>query len=140
MDDEEIKVMELLDKLDNDISNLEIALEPITAAGIKDYVKDQTSIDQAKILISLSYVLNSTVFCTLKLTDSFSPDHPVLQDISSLQAYFQKIKHAEELAVGRQTQLDKAAASRFIKHALSGNDRIDSERENMKRKLNDTNF
>jgi len=41
-----------------------------------------------------------------------------------MKQYFEKIKTAESAGMGPRTKLDRAAASRFIKHALVSNDTV----------------
>ena len=50
-----------------------------------------------------------------------------MKEIKRVQQYFNKVKTAEESGMKRDMTLDKAAANRFIKHALAGNQKHDLE-------------
>ena len=72
---------------------------------------------------------------TLKLNNVNAKDHPIYRELARTKHYFEKVKRAEERGSaqnGHQGQknlsLDRVAAGRFVKHALSGNDKHDRER------------
>ncbi|KAK9382568.1 uncharacterized protein V2V93DRAFT_317915, partial [Kockiozyma suomiensis] len=118
--------------LDSEMTLLESSISHLTKDGLAAFIADLPPMDKAKACMTLLYALNSSIFSALKVSDSFTPDHPVMSDIRRVQTYMKKVKHAEELLAGRQMQLDKPAAGRFIKHALSGNDAYDEERAQKK--------
>ena len=45
-----------------------------------------------------------------------------------MKQYFEKIKTVESAGLKPSSNLDKGAAGRFVKHALSGNEKYDRER------------
>lgn len=55
----------------------------------------------------------------LRLHGVNAKEHPIFRELSRVKQYFEKIKNAEAGDAKRTaTSLDKAAAGRFIKHAL----------------------
>ena len=47
-------------------------------------------------------------------------EHAVFRELARVRQYFDKVKAAESAASKPTQQVDKAAAGRFIKHALVG--------------------
>lgn len=60
----------------------------------------------------------------LRLHGTSAKDHPVFRELTRVKQYFQKIEGVKSRDEGRTSKLDKAAANRFIKHAL-----VSSKRE-----------
>ncbi|KAK7207215.1 hypothetical protein BZA70DRAFT_270739 [Myxozyma melibiosi] len=116
--------------LEAEIEKLESSISHVTKDGLAKYSANLPPLDRAKACMTLLYALNSSIFSALKVGEEFSSDHPVMSDIRRIQTYMKKVKNTEEIIAGRQLQVDKEAAGRFIKHALSGNDAYDEEREN----------
>ena len=56
----------------------------------------------------------------LRLNGVNAKEHPVFRELTRVKQYFEKIKAAETVSDKSRpnTQLNKAAANRFIKHAL----------------------
>ncbi|ODQ68077.1 C1D-domain-containing protein [Nadsonia fulvescens var. elongata DSM 6958] len=84
-------------------------------------------IDQAKCNSSIAYALNSLLFAYLKSVGQDTKDHAIMQELSRVKSYMGKIKSAENKSQGPATVIDKEAASRVVKHALSGNSKIDAK-------------
>ncbi len=62
----------------------------------------------------------------LRLNGVNAKEHPVFRELTRVKQYFEKIKRAESVGTNKgSTALDKAAAGRFIKHALAGNEPYD---------------
>ncbi|KAK9451719.1 uncharacterized protein V1518DRAFT_29867 [Limtongia smithiae] len=124
----------LISEFDTSMDLLESCLAPVKFNNIISFTENMTPIDKAKTYVALLYALNSSIFSALKLDDLFTDTHPVMTDIKRVQTYMAKVKHAEELVAGRQLQLDRSAAGRFIKHALSGNETYDEQRNKKRTK------
>lgn len=60
----------------------------------------------------------------LRLNGINSKEHPVFRELTRVKQYFEKIKAAESAGTRQNVTLDKAAAGRFIKHALVGRKRF----------------
>lgn len=66
----------------------------------------------------------------LSLNGVNAKEHAVFSELSRVKQYFAKVKEAESGGIQEKpnAKLDGAAANRFIKHALAGNDRFDRDR------------
>ncbi|KAK9355917.1 hypothetical protein V1523DRAFT_431199 [Lipomyces doorenjongii] len=124
----------LIENLEKEMGELECSLKPIIENGVAEYANDMAPIDKAKAYLLALYALNSTIYSTLKIGEINTTDHQIMIDIRRVQTYMAKIKNAEELFAGRQLQLDRQAAGRFIKHALAGNEAYDESRARKKAK------
>ncbi|KAK9491704.1 hypothetical protein V1508DRAFT_373268 [Lipomyces doorenjongii] len=124
----------LIENLEKEMGELECSLKPIIENGVAEYANDMAPIDKAKAYLLALYALNSTIYSTLKIGEINTKDHQIMIDIRRVQTYMAKIKNAEELFAGRQLQLDRQAAGRFIKHALAGNEAYDESRARKKAK------
>ena len=54
----------------------------------------------------------------LRLQGVNAREHPVFRELTRVKQYFEKMKNAESVVANPRTKLDKAAAGRYIKHAL----------------------
>lgn len=54
----------------------------------------------------------------LRLNGVNAKEHPIFRELTRVKQYFSKVNSAESSGSRRNTQLDKAAAGRFIKHGL----------------------
>lgn len=64
----------------------------------------------------MKYFANETAY--LRLNGVNAKEHPVFRELTRVKQYFEKIKAAEGVVDKPTVKLDKAAAGRFIKHAL----------------------
>ncbi|KAK9476762.1 hypothetical protein V1514DRAFT_335879 [Lipomyces japonicus] len=118
----------LVTQLNEDIDELQRNLRDITDIGLGDATSDMNAIDKSKTYMLALYALNSSLFAALRLAGIDTTNHPIMEDIRRVQVNMAKIKNAEEVQAGRLLQVDREAAGRFIKHALSGNDSYDDEK------------
>jgi exosome complex protein LRP1 len=141
------ELLSLLEDLEDNIDDLEESLEPLLAAALSATTKKLPLLDRAKLYTLLVYSIESLLFCTISLTSIqyharlTSPaylrlngvqakEHAVFQELTRVKQYFQKIKQAEDgqNPTRPAVSLNKQATGRFIKQALAGNDRYDTER------------
>ncbi|GLI77167.1 hypothetical protein PoHVEF18_005452 [Penicillium ochrochloron] len=123
-------LLPLLEQLDDDVDDLEDALQPLLGSSLNKMSKNMPIFDKAKIHVLTTYALESLIFSYLRLQGVDALQHPVYREITRVKQYFTKMKALEEPEEPEQRTmvLDKAAAGRFIKHGLAGNDKIDLER------------
>ena len=58
----------------------------------------------------------------LRLNGVNAKEHPVFRELTRVKQYFEKIKNVDSVDMSKRSMaVDKAAAGRFIKHALAGN-------------------
>ncbi|MCJ1358812.1 MAG: hypothetical protein MMC33_008812 [Icmadophila ericetorum] len=93
---ESINIEKSMEQLDDTVDDLEEALLPILNGSMSD---------------AAAY---------LRLNGVEAKEHPVFRELVRVKEYFEKIKKVEDEESKRvKLSLDKAAASRFIKHALA---------------------
>ncbi|RAK76689.1 Sas10/Utp3/C1D family protein [Aspergillus fijiensis CBS 313.89] len=122
-------LLPLLEQLDDNIDDLEEILQPVLdGSGVKSS-SNLPVLDKAKFHVLVTYTLESLIFSWLRLHGVNAKEHPVFRELTRVKQYFEKIKELETGPEQRTLKLDKEAASRFIKHGLAGNDKIDLERK-----------
>jgi len=117
----------LLGDLAQNVDDVESALRPLLSKALSTTSSKLPLLDKAKLYVHTAYAIESLIFSYLRLSGVDAKSHPVFSELSRVRAYFQKISAAE--STGPSSKLDKGAANRFIKHALSGNDEYDRKRE-----------
>ncbi|KAL4973761.1 Sas10/Utp3/C1D family-domain-containing protein [Aspergillus desertorum] len=122
-------VIPLLERLDDDVDDLEEALAPILRSTVVETSKKLPVLDKAKFLVMTAYALESLIFSYLRLHGVKATEHPVYRELKRVKQYFDKIKALETEPEQRTMVLDKQAAGRFIKHGLAGNEKLDLQRE-----------
>lgn len=123
------EVTEMVDDMRLSIDDLESALAPLLNASLASNTSKLPLLDMAKLYVLATYAIDSVLFSYLRLNGQNIKEHPVVQEITRVRSYFQKIKEAETGPAQRTATLDKDAAARFIKHGLSGNDKYDQARQ-----------
>lgn len=118
----------LLEDLTGHIDDLETALAPLLNSPLSSISSRLPLLDKAKLHILTTYAIESILFSALKLNGVDARNHAVFTELSRVKQYFDKIKEAEAKPQQPATTLNKEAASRFIKHGLSGNDKHDRGR------------
>lgn len=86
----------------------------------------------------LDYLYLLTIVAYLRLNGVNAKEHPVFRELTRVKQYFEKIKRAESVGTNKGSMaLDKAAAGRFIKYALAGNEPNDIKlaQQNVKTKV-----
>ncbi|KAJ5472544.1 hypothetical protein N7530_006545 [Penicillium desertorum] len=121
-------LLPLLEQLDDNVDDLEGVLEPLLASTLVKSSNKLPVMDKAKLHVLITYTLESLIFSYLRLHGVDAKQHPVFRELTRVKQYFEKIKALETEPEERSMTLDKAAANRFIKHGLSGNDKYDLER------------
>ncbi|TFY73680.1 hypothetical protein EWM64_g10331 [Hericium alpestre] len=118
MADETAKLKAKLANLNNSLDGLEEALEPLLSQSLPETVVNLETIQQAKLQVAIPYLVYDLVFIYLKTRGVDPKTHPVIAELDRVRQYFDKIKNAEN-PPKRTLPVDKDAANRFIKHAIS---------------------
>ncbi|KAJ9483641.1 hypothetical protein VN97_g9755 [Penicillium thymicola] len=121
-------LLPLLEQLDDNVDDLEGVLQPLLASTLLKNSNKLPVMDKAKLHVLITYTLESLIFSYLRLHGVDAKQHPVFRELTRVKQYFEKIKALETEPEERSMTLDKAAAGRFIKHGLAGNDKYDLER------------
>jgi len=158
------RVLGLIDELSDKIDTLESSLEPLTGDGaVNKHAESLPLLDRAKLYATTAYTIESLLYNHLSLAGEDAKNHPVMTELNRVKQYFEKIRDAEDPNRNKRPEgeellqnlsflpfwheylnksltspglsLDKNAAKRFIKHALSGNEQYDIERANQKKKF-----
>jgi exosome complex protein LRP1 len=129
-------LVSLIEKLDDDIDDLEEALLPLIETSIAETAGKMPLLDRAKFYALTTYAIESIIFCSLsfgdvtqrerlmivgfiRLNGADAKQHPVFRELTRVKQYFDKIEEIETGPEKRENMsLDKAAASRIVKHAL----------------------
>ncbi|KAK4979689.1 hypothetical protein LTR66_000943 [Elasticomyces elasticus] len=133
MDSEDL--MPMIDELSTQITALENTLTPMLSAALSTTASKLPLLDKAKLHILTTYAIESLLFSYIKLANPnektlSDKSHSIFTEIARVKQYFHKAKTAENAAKpeDKKARLDKAAAGRFVKHALSGNEKLEQER------------
>ncbi|KAL3436783.1 Sas10/Utp3/C1D family-domain-containing protein [Aspergillus tetrazonus] len=126
---ESADLIPLLERLDDDVDDLEEAIAPILQSTVVETSKKLPVLDKAKFHVMTAYALESLIFSYLRLHGVKATEHPVYRELKRVKQYFDKIKALETEPEQRTMVLDKQAAGRFIKHGLAGNEKLDLQRE-----------
>ncbi|KZF20510.1 hypothetical protein L228DRAFT_250220 [Xylona heveae TC161] len=119
----------LLDQLDDNADDLEQSLATLFKTALSDTAAKLPLLDKAKLYVLVTYSLESIIFSYLRLNGVNAREHAVFNELARVRNYFEKIKHVETSGSKRENlSLDKQAAARFVKHALSGNEKYDLDR------------
>ncbi|KAF7502667.1 hypothetical protein GJ744_005280 [Endocarpon pusillum] len=123
-------LVSLVEHLEDNIDELEENLEPLLSAALTATTQKLPVLDKAKLYVLIVYSIESLLFSYLRLNGVKAKDHPVFKELTRVKQYFEKIKIAEEgpAQPRKNLSLNKQAAGRVIKHALSGNEKHDLER------------
>lgn len=105
--------------LNASLDELETQLEPLFTKSLPETLVALETIQQAKLQVILPYVLYDLVFVYLKTRGIDPRTHPVIGELDRVRQYFDKIKSAEDSEEKKRLGIDKAAAGRFIKHAIA---------------------
>ncbi|KKY22098.1 putative exosome-associated family protein [Diplodia seriata] len=117
-----------VEALADNIDDLEDALGPLLQSALSTHASKLPLLDKAKLYTLVTYAIESMLFSYLNLNGVKAKEHAVFTELTRVRQYFQKIKQVEEAPIKPNQSLDKAAANRFIKAGLAGNDQYDKER------------
>ncbi|PPQ75079.1 hypothetical protein CVT26_011825 [Gymnopilus dilepis] len=118
MNAETAKVKTKLAALSSSFDELETLLEPLFSQTLPETLLGLEPLQQAKLQTVLPYLIYDLVFIYLKSRGIDPKTHPVVPELDRIRGYFEKINNAENPPTKR-TEIDKEAATRFIKHAIA---------------------
>ncbi|KXN88892.1 Nuclear nucleic acid-binding protein C1D [Leucoagaricus sp. SymC.cos] len=115
---ESSKIKAKLANLNASLSELESLLEPLLSQSLPETLIGLEPIQQAKLQTVLPYLVYDLMFIYLKAQGIDPKTHTVVPELDRVRQYFEKIASAETPPI-RRTEVDKDAAGRFIKQAIS---------------------
>lgn len=124
----------LVDTLASNIDDAEESLASLINTALSASTSKLPLLDKAKLYTLVTYAIESLLFSYLRLNGLDAKTHPVFAELTRVKQYFEKIKTAETSHVKRNATLDKAAAGRFIKQGLAGNEEYDRKRAEQQEK------
>ncbi|XP_006454182.1 hypothetical protein AGABI2DRAFT_54830, partial [Agaricus bisporus var. bisporus H97] len=112
------KLKTRLASLNASLDELESLLEPLLTQSLPETLLNLDPVQQAKYQTVLPYVTYDLIFIYLKTKGLDPKTHGVVEELDRVRQYFQKIDQAENPPI-RRSEVDKDAAGRFIKHAIT---------------------
>jgi len=114
----ESEPLTVLETLNTDLDSFEEILKPLLEKPLNDSLPGLELLQKAKANVLLGYIIHDLVWIFLKTKGIDPATHPVIAELDRIKSYFAKIKAVEEKDKPHN-QIDKDAASRFIKHAIA---------------------
>lgn len=131
--DPQTDLPDLVEDLEVNIDELTTTLTPLLDTPLHTCASSLPLLDKAKLYVLAAYSIESLLFSTLQASGANAKEHALFPELARLKKYFAKVKDIEERAPGgaweNRARVDTAAAARFIKHGLAGNDKYDAERK-----------
>jgi len=118
MTSETSKLKANLGTLSSSFAELEDYLEPLLSQTLPETIIGLEPLQQAKLQTVIPYLVYDLIFIYLKAKGIDPKTHPVVPELDRVRQYFQKISTTEN-PPPKPAGIDKAAANRFIKHALT---------------------
>ncbi|MCJ1468364.1 hypothetical protein MMC07_006992 [Pseudocyphellaria aurata] len=116
---EAANLLSLIEGLDENFDDLKEALAPFLQTALTKNAAKLPLLDKAQLYVLVAYAIESLLFSYLRLNGVNAKEHPIFTELTRVKQYFEKIKEAESGDAKKAAiSLDKAAAGRFIKHAL----------------------
>ncbi|KAI8802214.1 hypothetical protein BJ742DRAFT_833854 [Cladochytrium replicatum] len=119
-----------MDAFDDSIADIEEHVSALLndEQSLDTLMAGMAPLERAKLGVMLSFSINTLFFLYMKTQGVSAKGHPLQKEMDRIKTYFQKIKHAEGTDKANM-RLDKAAAGRFIKHALSAQKSAEQEED-----------
>lgn len=108
-----------LSTLCTSFDDLEAQLAPLFEQTLPESIVGLEPIQQAKLQTVLPYLVYDLVFIYLKSRGIDPKTHPVVSELDRVRQYFEKISISEKGPPPKRTEIDKEAAGRFIKRAIT---------------------
>ncbi|CAO3658847.1 unnamed protein product [Rhizopus stolonifer] len=109
-------------------------LEPIFSKPLNDISAKLTMTEKYELQVLLSYSLNTLFYIYLRINGSDPQKHAVMVELKRVQKYITKLKAYQGKEAKPNMKLNKEAAGRFIKAAISTNQEESSRPSQSKKK------
>ncbi|KAI1334715.1 hypothetical protein F5Y15DRAFT_420646 [Xylariaceae sp. FL0016] len=113
-------ILPQLGRLDDELDNLEEALQPILK-NVSETASKLPLLDKAKLYALVTYSIESMLFSSLRLNAVDAKNHPVFKELTRVRQYFEKIENIEFPPEKPEKSLNREAAIRFIRSDLAEN-------------------
>ncbi|EGD72524.1 hypothetical protein PTSG_00547 [Salpingoeca rosetta] len=113
--------MEAVDKLDEALQRVDPIVRELTAADPAELRSRLTAVESAKMDLMTAYTMNSLFWMFLSSRGIDPKTHPVRKELDRIKEYMARVQKAENPDARDEAQpsVNKAAAKRFVKAALS---------------------
>ncbi|XP_068088419.1 nuclear nucleic acid-binding protein C1D [Hyperolius riggenbachi] len=111
------EIHEYLLAFDKTVGSVDEMLTKMMSIPRSELLQKLEPMEQAKLDLLSAYALNS-LFWVYLVTQGVNPkEHPVKDELERIRSYMNRVKEVTDRK--KAARLDKGAAKRFIKHALS---------------------
>ena len=116
----------VVDGLHHALADLQSTLDRIKEGcnSLDDVGKDLPHVERIKLLSTMAYSLASLYWISLRVSGSNISAHPIKQELDRVKVYMLKVQKLSDPTADRYgptSVIDKDAASRIVKEALSSN-------------------
>jgi hypothetical protein len=110
----------LLETLSSRLTDTEEALSLLldSPSTLTEQVDSLPLLDRAKFYVTLTYAIDSLIFCYLRTRGANVKDHPVMQELERVKNYIRKVNAAEQAPTDRNLVVDQPAVQRMILHSI----------------------
>ncbi|KAJ2820051.1 hypothetical protein GGI24_004605 [Coemansia furcata] len=126
----EEKLSKHVDQFTVAVDQVQRALEPILKQPLGEVLPKLSTIQRCELEALVAYSIDTLFWIFLKINGVPPKEHPVMKELQRVQRYIAKINEAKGTQStggssnnGRTTKVDKDAADRFIRSALSSSNR-----------------
>ncbi|KAI5922306.1 Sas10/Utp3/C1D family-domain-containing protein [Camillea tinctor] len=123
-------ILPQLERLDDELDNLEEVLQPILH-NIAEVASKLPLLDKAKLYVLATYSIETMLFSALRLNSVQAKEHPVFKELTRVRQYFEKIKNIESPPPKPEKTLNTEAAIRFIRSDLADNKEVNTQLSEM---------
>ncbi|KAJ2707582.1 hypothetical protein FB645_000559 [Coemansia sp. IMI 203386] len=116
------KLSKHVDQLDAALQQVQQSLGPILSQPLSETLPRLSAIERCELEALVVYSIDTLFWIYLKINGVPPKEHPVMNELQRVQRYIAKINKAkgvQEKKNERPMKVDKEAANRFIKNAIS---------------------
>eukprot|EP00026_Physarum_polycephalum_P016140 Phypoly_transcript_16984.p1 GENE.Phypoly_transcript_16984~~Phypoly_transcript_16984.p1 ORF type:complete len:223 (+),score=67.44 Phypoly_transcript_16984:31-669(+) len=119
-----------MDEMEETLQGIEKHLEPYFKASLRETKSNLSDLQVAKLNIVIAYSINTLFYMYLKTQGVNPKEHQVMTELDRVRLYIKKIKELTDKENPQKPtlRLNQEAAQRFINHALSAGDPMDSSK------------
>eukprot|EP00462_Mataza_sp_D1_P011208 CAMPEP_0175158510 /NCGR_PEP_ID=MMETSP0087-20121206/22855_1 /TAXON_ID=136419 /ORGANISM="Unknown Unknown, Strain D1" /LENGTH=127 /DNA_ID=CAMNT_0016446353 /DNA_START=37 /DNA_END=420 /DNA_ORIENTATION=+ len=115
-----VELLEQLNSISDQLTDVETHMDPLVLKSLSDLSEECSHVDRAKLHAALAYTLHTLYFMYVKTQGVNVSSHPVKKELARVKQYIEKISAATKSGQKPKQRIDQAAAARFVRHALSG--------------------
>ncbi|KAG0262327.1 hypothetical protein BG011_000080 [Mortierella polycephala] len=111
----------------NSLAELEVMFEPLFATrnSLAETLAKLDVEKRCQLELLLAYAINTLAFINLRTNGTEPKTHPVMNELKRIREYTEKLRRATQGNIKGNMEVDKDAASRFIRGALAANEIAD---------------